>query len=531
MKIPNVTVQIIANAIKKLNKDKSDGSLGFNLNHLLYGGNKLKVFICLLFNSMIIHSYTPDLLLESTIISIPKNTKGDLSSSENYRGITLCNSLCKVLDQIVIYISGDALKSCNNQFAFKPKHSTHMATMVLKETISHYMSRGSNVYTCFVDASKAFDKINISKLFLILLGKDVSPYFLSLLYDIYTRQRVSAKWLNSRSFVFGTTNGVRQGAILSPILFNLYMDNLILMLKSNGIGCYIGCHYVGAICYADDLTLLCPTRSGLQQMLNICKSFGAEYNVTFNPKKTVCCMFSRSSLQPVRQLEFCDEYIEWSTSVKYLGNHILYNLKDELDVKTKRGDMLGTVNSLLANFGSNPSNVLNTLFKSYCCCFYGCQTWQLNGSSIKLMSVSFNKALRAIWRLPYRSHKNILYGISSLPSFEEILETRFVKLTNSMTTVENDCVKFIVQKSKSDSLGILGCNIKYLESSCKLQWKFVNNHCLINLPPKKSYNNTLSETVLHMCNHRDVRVKNDVALSNYEIQEMIDVLSTDMYEL
>ena len=198
-----------------------------------------------------------------------------------------------------------------------------MCTSVVKEIIAHYNARGSPVYACFVDASKAFDKINLGKLFTILIKRDISAIFIRLLLDSYLRQSINANWCNIQSDSFASTNGVGQGAILSPLLFNIYMDELLLTLKNSDIGCHIGCYYVGSIGYADDLTLLCPTRHGLQKMLNICETFGSKYNVTYNPKKTVSIIFHKLLIIDAKCVTLCNVDIEWTTSVKYLGNILL----------------------------------------------------------------------------------------------------------------------------------------------------------------------------------------------------------------
>ena len=62
---------------------------------------------------MLIHGFTPDVMLKSTIISIPKNAKGDLTNSENYRGITLCNSMCKLFDLLFISLNDNGLNTSN----------------------------------------------------------------------------------------------------------------------------------------------------------------------------------------------------------------------------------------------------------------------------------------------------------------------------------------------------------------------------------------------------------------------------------
>ena len=77
-------------------------------------------------------------------------------------------------------------------------------------------------------------------------------------------------------------NGVRQGAVISPIFFSFYMDDLFYLLKSSGNGCVVGNYYAGCFGYADDLFFLCPSRSGLQEMLEIEQKYVEEHNITFS---------------------------------------------------------------------------------------------------------------------------------------------------------------------------------------------------------------------------------------------------------
>ena len=114
---------------------------------------------------------------------------------------------------------------------------------------------------------------------------------LRLILKLYTRQSVKAAWTCKNSFSFVITNGVRQGSVLSPILFNVYFDELLHRLQQNDIGCHIGTIFTEALFYADDLLLLCPTTRGLQKMITICSEFATEYDVTFNPSKTACMAF------------------------------------------------------------------------------------------------------------------------------------------------------------------------------------------------------------------------------------------------
>ena len=90
---------IIQRCIKKLKQPhKDDGNYGFKSDHLINGSNKLFIILSIMFNAMLTHGFNPEDLLLSTIISIPKDNRGSMNSSDNYRGISLSNSICKLLD-------------------------------------------------------------------------------------------------------------------------------------------------------------------------------------------------------------------------------------------------------------------------------------------------------------------------------------------------------------------------------------------------------------------------------------------------
>ena len=121
-----------------------------------------------------------------------------------------------------------------------------------------------HVYSCLLDASKAFDKVHYGKMFKLLIKRKLPLIIVRMLFDSYTRQQVCVLWDSCRSRNFHVKNGVKQGGVLSPILFIVYFDELIILLKKRNIGCHIGSHLIGALGYADDLTLLSPSLSSLK---------------------------------------------------------------------------------------------------------------------------------------------------------------------------------------------------------------------------------------------------------------------------
>ena len=102
---------------------------------------------------------------------------------------------------------------------------------------------------------------------------------------------------------FFITNGVRKGGILSPLLFNVYMDALSSSLSNTPIGCSIGGVMVNHIMYADDLVTISPSAKGLQRLLDICADYSQSHDNLFNYGKTVC-MYYASQLQQTEGLFF-----------------------------------------------------------------------------------------------------------------------------------------------------------------------------------------------------------------------------------
>ena len=328
---------------------------------------------------MFAHGHTANDLLIAMLISIPKDLHNNLASSDNYRGIALCSALGKVIDNLILERYGSVLKSCNQQFAYKSAHSTSMCTSVVKEVIDYYVSNGSNVFVCALDASKAFDRVNHEKLFQLLLKRNIPGVIIRFLLDSYTRQQAYVKWNNATSDAIFMKNGVKQGGVLSPIMFCVYFDELFSRLKQTGVGCYIGHINYGESGYADDAIMLCPSTTGLQKLVEISEEFGVEYDVNFNPKKTVCMCFGDQRLfGELRQISLNGSKVPWTSSLKHLGNIIGKPHSDNEDLQSKTGGFIGSVNRLNAQFASVPLNIKAKLFQTYCASFYGCQTWALN---------------------------------------------------------------------------------------------------------------------------------------------------------
>ena len=169
---------------------------------------------------------------------------------------------------------------------------------------------------------------------------------------MFTRQTVRTVWEGCVSDEFSANNGVRQGGVLSPVLFTLYIDVILNRLEQSGLGCYVAHEYFGALCSADDLALLAPNFACLKSMIQLCESFAQEFDLLFNATKTVCILFSdrtRHSGDPP-PLYVNNVMLKWTESAKHLGSIVSHDLKENEEINHKRNDFIGRANSVISNF-------------------------------------------------------------------------------------------------------------------------------------------------------------------------------------
>ncbi len=215
----------------------------------------------------------------------------------------------------------------------------------------YYVNNKSDVYSCCVDATKAFDMVKHDKMFELLIERKIPALALRALLDMYQRQKMRTVWSGVFSRLFGTSNGIRQSGIVSQVLFCVYMDTLLKRLETKGYGCWIGSHYFGSVGYADDLKLLSPTIYGLRKMTVFCEEFGEEYGVQYNPTKTVCILYARKASKVNSRVDMCVTELPLVNTFKHLSNYLDNNLSEESEIIKKKGDLIQRFNNLIVSLG------------------------------------------------------------------------------------------------------------------------------------------------------------------------------------
>ena len=416
----------IFDAVCGMKKGKCPDDDELYAEHFMHAPFILYIKLATLFNQMMTHSFVPIQFKSGTIIPLIKDKSGSTCDVNNYRGITISPIASKVFEHVLKNKFAHHLGTSFYQFGFKKGKSTMHALFCLRETINYYISHGSHVFCSFLDASKAFDRLVHSGLFIKLMQRGFPKSFLDILIYWYDGLVCRVRWDGVLSNWFNITAGVRQGGILSPDLYSIYVDDLISVLQSSGIGCYVAKTFAAALFYADDMCVLAPSVNGLQKMLDLCARYCDEWDIRLNPKKTKNMWFGKK-INLSHRLHMAGAPIEWVTQWKYLGVTLQNDKVFNCSVTEKVRSFYRALNSILRIEGRSDDMILLRLLETHCIPIltYGVEAIHVtNRDEKRPLRVAYNSVYRKLFN--YRTYESVTALQHSLgrKTWEELIESR-----------------------------------------------------------------------------------------------------------
>ena len=254
---------------------------------------------------------------------IPKGAHIDPKLPMQYRGISLLSTVYKLYTGILNNrLLGFCEQNiyCDEQNGFRPNRSCTDHIYVLTSILRHRVSQNKSTYACFIDAEKAFDRVDRNLLLYKLLKYGINGNMYNNLRNIYSDSKSCVKVNGFLTDWIDIEYGVRQGDTLSPTLFGMYINDLIEDVKDLDLGIPIGTTKLSILVYADDVVILAENEEDLQTMLDVISQWGRKWRIKFNNRKSNVVHYRNKNTEPtISQFYLSNQLIERVKQYKYLG--------------------------------------------------------------------------------------------------------------------------------------------------------------------------------------------------------------------
>lgn len=404
-----------------------------------------------LYNIIFLREDIPDSFRRSIIIPLFK--KGDINNVSNYRGLSLLDTIYKIftgliLNRINTWIDVHCILN-EYQAGFRKNYSTVDNLFNITSIVNLNFLKKMKTYAFFIDFSSAFDMIPRNSLFYKLCCSGLSRKLVMILQGLYSNT-TSQVWDGSTiSDPFTVSQGVKQGCLLSPVLFSLYLNDLHNHLPG---GISVAGTVVKVLLYADDIVLLAESPTILQEMIDVLYSYCSQWSLKVNLDKSKIMVF-RECTRISRDISFTygNNLIEIVNEYKYLGIILKYNLSFKKHLESKLASSKIAINSTWLSYIHNPQiNITNKLkiFHSAAksIMFYGTQVWGFRAFDEveKLLRYFLKKMLY----LPKNTPNYMLHLETGLPSlYLETLNLHFSYIRKILKLPTNRLPRLLAEET------------------------------------------------------------------------------------
>ena len=471
--VNRITAGIVKEACSKMKPGKNDVTDAFSSDALLHAPDYLFHLLASVFKSYLTHGTLTLQILSCAFLPLFKGGLKRPDKFDSYRAIAGASQLLKLFEYVILITWGDLLTTDSMQFGFKAGVSTTQCSWLVHEVCNYYMRRGTAVTACLLDCSKAFDKCKFDVLFSKLLRKGVPAVVVRALIYIYEEQVCWVKLGNMKSNTFSVSNGTRQGSVLSPLLFSVYLDNLLQRLRYLQLGCHIGGHWYGGCGYADDIILMAPNREVLQKMVDVCESYAVEHNLIFSTdpapalSKTKCIFFCgrQGRVKYPEPVKLGGQDLPWVESAAHLGHILHQQVSMEKDCTRARAKFIERSVQLRQDLSfARPDQVLKAA-QIYCSDAYGSMIWRLESDATEQLFKSWNTMVKLLYEVPRSTFTYLVEGYFAAghPSLRNQILSRYPGFYRTLLNSPSKEVRVLSRIVSEDPRSSTFSNLKYLE--------------------------------------------------------------------
>ena len=378
---PPIMKAEVERAIKNSQLGKAPGEDGITTEMLKlledFGIDKLTE----LFNAIYETGDFPEDLLMSIFITLPKQARA--TECSNFRTISLMPHTLKIFLKVIQGRIGAKIDKevGPTQFGFRPGSGTREGIFCYNIIAQKHLEVDKDLFTCFIDYSKAFDRVHHVQLIQCLEKIGVDGRDIRVIANLYWHQKAAIRIQNELSPFTSIQRGVRQGCVLSPYLFNIYTE--FIFRECNDLqGININGLNINNLRYADDTALITDSEENLQDVVTKVREESSRAGLDMNVKKTKTMIISRKPQGKSVQIKVGDETLQQVHKYIYLGTEISEEAKSDKEIekrsniaKEKFSKMAGLLTSRKLKLSTKIRIVKCYVYSLFC---YGCESWTLS---------------------------------------------------------------------------------------------------------------------------------------------------------
>ena len=308
--------------LSRQRKNVSPGIERITAEHFIYGNSEsLRTHLKCLYDGMFQEIVVPSFVKTGIIIPTLKNATFDPNVPNNYRSITLSSTHGKLIEFLIL--PQDTAHS--NQFGYREGRGISMVCTFINDLLQYCSVKGSNVFFCSLDAEKCFDSIWHEGVFYKLLGILPKSHWL-FLYQWYQSMKCVVRWDGTHRQCFRVLRGTKHGSILSPTIFDIFINDLLVELSTSGVSIRIEDKLFNAFAFADDINLMCLKTHDLQILINICYQYSRKWRFRFGINKTHCMISNKNPFIKYPSWNLGGHKIKNTVSLEIIGTMFTSNI-------------------------------------------------------------------------------------------------------------------------------------------------------------------------------------------------------------
>ena len=396
-------------ALRTMRTGKAAGLDGIQAECLKKGGVAVVEWLVRLLNICFEAGEVPADWRMAAIVPIYKG-KGEKHVCGNYRGISLLSMVGKLFGRVLINRIRDGTEEAlkEEQCGFRRGRGCVDQVFVVRQGCEKYLAKGKDSFWAFMDLEKAYDRVDRGALWRTLSLYGIGGKLLSAVKSFYVDSRACVRVGNQESDSFQVRVGLRQGCVMSPWLFNVFMDGVVrevnIRLGERGLGFIEGNGeqewVINQVLFADDTALVADSEEGLQQLVTefgrVCDRRKLKVNV--GKSKVMRC--TRSANRGGLNVDLGGERLEEVESFRYLGSQVARNgeIKEEVKFRVgEAGKAMGGMKKIWKNRDLG-MGVKRGLYESVIVptALYAAETWGMKTADKKRLDVMEMRALRSM---------------------------------------------------------------------------------------------------------------------------------------